>query len=239
MNLAISSLVIFILTTPAILARRVYFTRELSKKFTDKNTIQEIFSSIFLASLLHFIWTWVVQLIGYKIDFEILFKSLFNPNSVNNFHSITGSIYNVFWYFITLSLSAMGLSWLFRNTVRYFAWDRSTSFLRYDNNWYYLFTGEVLDIKKYNKNKEISSKPVNQRVVDVLAKSNDNEIFYRGNLIDFQLDKNNTVEYIVLSYPTKKEKGKKRKQIPSDYFVIPYEEVLNINLMYFSSKEIE
>ena len=235
MNLAISSLVIFILVPPAILARRVYFTRELSKKFTDKNTIQEIFSSIFLAGLLHFIWINVVECVDKEVDFEIIFKILFNPSSLNDYYSITSNVRSIFWYFISLSLVAMSISWLFRNTVRYFALDRSINFLRYDNNWYYLFTGEVLDIKKYNSDKEVNSKPVNQRVVDVLAKSNNKEVFYRGNLIDFQLDKNNTVEYIVLSYPTKKAKGEDRKQIPSDYFIIPYEEILNINLMYFSS----
>ena len=101
MNLAISSLVIFILVTPAILARRVYFTRELSKKFTDKNTIQEIFSSIFLAGLLHFIWINVVECVDKEVDFEIIFKILFNPSSLNDYYSITSNVRSIFWYFIS------------------------------------------------------------------------------------------------------------------------------------------
>ena len=75
-------------------------------------------------------------------------------------------------------------------------WDRKTNFLRYDNNWYYLFSEEVLDIKKYSDDDEISSDDINHRLVDVLAKSNDKEVIYRGNLIDYQLDKNNSVQYV-------------------------------------------
>lgn len=234
MNIAIVSLAIFLIASPAIIARRTYFTKELSKSFTNKNTLQEIFSSIFLAGVLHSIWIIFVQFIGFQIDFDVLFKLLFDPRSITDYSNITNNINNIIAYFISLTIISVVISYLFRNLVRAKKWDRTTNFLRYDNNWYYLFSGEVLDIKKYNDDDEISSDDVNHRLVDILAKSNDNEVIYRGNLIDYQLDKNNSVEYIVLSFPMKKQDGQ-TKIISSNYFVIPYSEILNINLKYLST----
>jgi hypothetical protein len=238
MNIAIVSLAIFLIVSPAIITRRTYFTKELSKSFTNKNTLQEIFSAIFLTGLLHSIWIIFVEYIGYKIDFDILFKLLFDPRSITDYSNITNNIYKIITYFISLTSISAILSYLFRNLVRVKKWDRKTNFLRYDNNWYYLFSGEVLDIKQYSDDNEISSDDINQRLVDVLAKSNDKEVIYRGNLIDYQLDKNNSVEYIVLSYPTKRQNGIS-KTITSNYFIIPYSEILNINLKYLSTMQTD
>jgi len=226
MNIATVSLVIFLILSPAILSRRIYFTKELSKSFTSKNTLRELFSSVFLAGLLHSIWIWIVEGLGHKIDFQIIFKLLFNANSISDYSNITDNIYRIIIYFISLTLLSMLVSYLFRNTVRVYAWDRKTNFLRYDNNWYYLFSGEVWDIPSYNDS-EISSNDIRHRIVDILVNSDDGQTIYRGNLVDYQLDKDNSVEYIVLSYPEKKKDGV-TKVINSSYFVIPYQEVLNI-----------
>lgn len=233
MNLAISSLIIFIIVSPAILARRIYFTRELSKSFVSRNTLQEIFSSIFLSFILHFIWSAFVELIGYNIDYKIIFQLLFNPQSIQDYSNITSNIYNIFSYFITLALASTLFGYFIRNTVRVSKLDRKSNLFRYDNTWYYIFSGEVLDIEKYNKNKTITSANIGQRVVDVLTKSDEKYVLYRGSLIDYQLNDNNSVDFIVLASPRKQIIGEtETKDISSNYFIIPYSEVLNINIKY-------
>lgn len=234
MNIASISMLIFLIVSPAILARRVYFTRELSKSFTYKNTLQEIFSSIFLAGLLHSFWIILVQKIGFIIDFEIVIKLLFDTKSIDNYSSITKNIYNIIFYFITLVIVSVLFSYLLRNFIRHKKLDRKINSLRYDNNWYYLLTGEVLDIKKYSDDDTVSSDDITQRVVDVLVKSNEGNVIYRGNLVDFQLDKDNKVDYLVLSYP-EKMLNNEIKVINSSYFIIPYSEILNLNLRYLSA----
>ncbi|WP_075341196.1 hypothetical protein [Tenacibaculum agarivorans] len=235
MNIAAVSLAIFIIVLPAILARRIYFTKELSKSFTDKNTLQEIFSSLFLAGFIHSFWITIVENRGYKIDFDIILKLLFNARAIDSYDSISENIYSIIKYFSSITVISVIFSYLLRNIIRYFKIDRKTNLFRYDNNWYYLFSGEVLDITEYNSDDTISSNDINQRLVDVLTKSNSEEIIYRGTLVDYQLDKNNSVEYIVLSYPRKKVNGV-NKTITSNYFVIPYDEILNINLKYISTE---
>ena len=238
MNLAISSLIIFIIVSPAILARRVYYTRELSKSFTLRNTLQEIFSAIFLSFILHFLWIQFVECLGNSIDFEITFKLLLNPESIKEYSHITVNIRKIFSYFISLALASAVASYILRNIVRTYGFDRRFKFLRYDNNWYYIFSGEVLDIKEYNKNTDVQSSQINDRIVDVLTKSADKYVLYRGNLVDYQLNSNNSVDYIVLSSPRKQVVGEdETKDISSNYFVIPYSEILNINIKYLTVEE--
>lgn len=239
MNLAISSLIIFIIVSPAILARRIYFTRELSKSFVSRNTLQEIFSSIFLSFVLHFIWFYFVEKIGYQIDFEIIFELLFTPESIKDYSNITNNISNIFSYFISLALVSTVFGYFIRNIIREFKIDRKFKLFRYDNTWYYIFSGEVLDIEKYNKNKEITSQMVDERVVDVLTKSDEKYVLYRGNLIDYQLNDSNSVDFIVLASPRKQILGEaETKDISSNYFVIPYSEVLNINIKYLEVEKV-
>ena len=238
MNLAISSLIIFIIVSPAILARRIYYTRELSKSFTARNTLQEIFSSVFLSFILHFSWILIVELLGFAIDFKITFELLFNPQAITDYSNISLNITKIFSYFISLSIVAVIVSFLIRNIVRTYKIDRKLKIFRYDNNWYYIFSGEALDIKEYNANTEVTSENVNDRIVDVLTKSGDKYILYRGNLVDYQLNSNNSVDYIVLSSPRKQILGEdESKIISSNYFIIPYTEVLNINIKYLTVEE--
>jgi hypothetical protein len=236
MNIATVSLAIFFLLAPAILARRIYFTKELSKSFTSKNTLRELFSSVFLAGLIHAFWIIVVQSCGYIIDFDIVFRLLFDARSINDYSNITENIYKIISYFLSLTAIAMVSSYFFRNMVRVNGWDRKYSFLRYDNNWYYLFSGEVWDIPSYSES-EITSADIDQRVIDILVDTDDGQTIYRGNLVDYQLNKDNGVDYIVLSYPEKKREGQELELINSSYFIIPYDGIININLRYLITEE--
>ena len=239
MNLAISSLIIFLIVSPAILARRVYYTKELSKAFTTRNTLQEIFSAVFLSFVLHFMWSWLVNILGHPIDFKITLELLFAPDSIKSYNSITDFMPSIFLYFISLTTASMLFSFLMRNVIRTYKLDRKFKALRYDNNWYYIFSGEVLDINDYNKNTNVNSNQINDRIVDVLTKSGDKYVLYRGNLVDYQLNSNNSVDYIVLSSPRKQIVGEEDtvKDISSNYFVIPYNEILNINIKYLTIEE--
>lgn len=238
MNIATSSLVIFLIATPAIISRRVYFTKELSKEYVSKNTLQEIFSSIFLCCVLHFVWVIIVSLLGFKVNFETLFYLLFNPQKISDYSSITGHKLNIAAYFFSLILVSAFLSYLLRNIVRILKLDRKFEILRYDNKWYYIFSGEILDIKKYSEDDDVSSNKIDVINLDVLTNSGSTEIIYMGNLIDFKLKKDNSVDYIVLSNPSKKIGKSSATTIKSNFFIIPYNEILNMNLRYFEATEI-
>jgi hypothetical protein len=246
MNLAVSSLVIFVLLSPAILARRVFFTRELSKAFSARNTIQEIFSSIFLSGLLHAAGIAMFQSCGYEVDIELVMQLLFDPQSIADYDGITAHQADIAGYFLLVSLGAAVLSYLMRNIIRAMQWDRKWEFLRFDNTWYYLFSGEAAQIRKYQDQRtgNANYRLPNQRYVDVLTKSGDKHYLYTGNLVDYQLGSDNRLEFIVISFPLRQlirenEAGPiARKKITSDYFVIPFTEILNVNVRYLYLEEI-
>ena len=223
----------------------MFFTKELSKSFSARNTIQEIFSSIFLSGLLHAAGIAVFHRCGYEIDVKLVLQLLFDPESIDDYSSIATHQEDVAFYFFTVSIGAAILSYLFRNTIRTMQWDRRWEFLRFDNTWYYLFSGEAAQIRKYQvqHNRKDGYRLPNQRFVDVLTKSGEKRYLYTGNLVDYQLGADNRLEYIVISSPSrqlvreKEDEAIVKKQITSEYFVIPFSEILNINVRYLYLEE--
>ncbi|MGK4567333.1 hypothetical protein [Flavobacterium sp. 3HN19-14] len=237
MNLAISSLIIFILVSPAIIARRVYYTKELSKNHISRNTLQEIFSAIFLSFIIHSTWILCVGIFGFKIDFVITLKLLLNPGDIKDYSDISNNVGQISLYFILLTLFSAIISFIIRNYIRSKKIDRKNKFYQYDNTWYYLFSGEVLDIKSYNEG-TITSEDVSYQFADVLVKS-DESILYSGRIAGYQLNNDNSVDFIVLAEPKKENrnfeiKSKVKNEIKDldGYLVIPYTDILNINLRY-------
>lgn len=113
--------------------------------------------------------------------------------------------------------------------------DRRWDVLRYDNTWKYLFSGEVFDITKYNPDTVFRSDDIEFLVLDVLTKSGEKGYLYRGVFVDYSLNDAHAVDFIVLSNPDRQVVGvsDEPKQIESDFFLIPFSEVQNINFRYF------
>jgi len=241
MNLALSSLFAILIVTPALFARRIYFTGELSSKYTNNNITTEIISSVFVSFIFHCIWIDVVSWFGFIIDFSTIIKLLTGKIDKYTVDVISTSFSKILWYFITLTIISSSITFLIRNIIRKTKLDRKFSVFRYGNLWYYILSGEILDIKKYNK-ENFSNDDVTERIVDVLTIEGDKQFLYRGQITEFQLAENESLEYIVLKYPRKREIGTVKevdKTIPSNYFVIPFREILNINVKFIKLEEVE
>lgn len=263
MNLAASTLVIFLLVSPALIARRLYYTKELSRDFTKRNTLTEIFSSMFLAVLLHALWICVSNLKGYpSVNFDFVTRLLFSADKIQDFSSFTNYTSEIFKYFWSLSLVAALGGYFLKILVRTSYLDRFTKFLRYDNKWFYLISGEALDIKELNfhRKERIFSKDIASIEANVYLNLNDNT-FFSGTIVDYQLAENNSVDYVVLTNTTKNtsygfvdgdhkvvyegdgsEKKIMTKTISADvlnseYFVIPYSEIKSISFKYLMKSD--
>ncbi|WP_294293610.1 hypothetical protein [uncultured Chryseobacterium sp.] len=251
MNLAISSLIIFLLLSPAIVARRLYYTRELSRDYVSRNTLQEIFSSILLAFVLHVVWICFLC-ISDEIDYDIIFRLLFSPDKIKDFASVTENIGKISCYFISITIISAIASHIIKGIVRSAKWDRKTNILRYDNHWLYLLSkGEIFDIKKYFRILKKNEKDIQFVLVDILVKSKET-VRYTGGLLDFKLQDNNSLDYIILSAPIIKTirlvtttpnnefiSADEEETFESDIFIIPYSDILNINLRYLNNSELE
>ncbi len=237
MSIALTTILLFIFVFPVTISSRAYSSGELSYKFTKSSILDEILKSVFSSLIFHLLTIKLVSYFGYEINYNFI-KSLIIQSATSNLDlSILGRDWlEIMLYFTILFILSFIFFFVFRNLIRYSKIDRKLDYFRYDNFWYYLLTGEVLHIKQYNKDTNINLAAVT-RYVDVLTKSEDGNVIYSGALVEFQLAENDSLEIIVLTTPRrqviKENKSKEKARIiPSKYFIIPYKEILNINIIY-------
>lgn len=242
------------------MARRFYYTKELSRNYISRNTLQEIFSAIFLSAVLHAIWirfaTWRGEL---PINYELLLKLLFSPNKVTDTDYIGIDLHtgNIFRYFFTLSCASIFFGFFAKFIVRTLRLDRKIDYLRYDNKWYYLISSQALDIDVLNVWRRTNPKLISKNIGSIRIKvslRSDSKSSYEGLLVDYQLAENNSLDYIVLT-DAKKTIAYAQKICGTDklvldrnsnpeylylteqndnfhFFVIPYADILNLNFQY-------
>lgn len=231
MNIAFGTILVILLILPGLICRKIYYSGELSKKFINQTFLDELLNSIYIAFFIHLITILIVLRFDYIIDYDLIYKLLIGSNVVT-LSSLNINPWNILLYFILATLPSITISFSWRNFLRTAKLDRKIKYLRYDNKWHYILSGEILQFKENNGNK-INLKKI-RRYVDVLVKTKDYDILYSGIIVDYQLSRDNSFEFIVLSEPKYKKFGSDdiQKEIPSTYFVIPYKEILNVNLTY-------
>lgn len=237
MSIALTTILLFIFVFPVTVANRAYSSGELSYKFTKSSILDEILKSVFSSLVFHLLTIKFVSFLGYEIDYQFI-KSLIiqSESSQLDLSILSKDWLNIISYFFLLFCISFAFFYLVRNLIRYFKIDRKWDFLRYDNFWYYLLSAEVLQIKEYNQDNNINLSSIT-RYVDVLTKSEKGNVIYSGALVEYQLAENDSLEFIVLATPKKQIIKENRLEeesriIPSKYFVIPYKEILNFNIIY-------
>lgn len=142
-------------------------------------------------------------------------------------------------------------------------WDIRYEWLRLNNHWYYLLKGKLYDINAGSKD-EMLYKKIGFIQIDALVRDVDGEtVLYSGILENFYLAKDDgldTLELILVyrrsfskDQPDKKlteeaplatnlldkETDERYYNMPGDYFVIPYSQVINLNVTYLEFTEVE
>ena len=245
MNIAFTSILLFIILAPGFLFRISYNSSKLSVKDPNRNLINDLTWSIIPSLLLHTVAIYCVELFSaYYIDFKQLGNLLLGVTSANkaenSFVQLRTHFYPIFFYNIIVFLLSILFGYLARKLVRYFKLDRRFRFLRFSNKWHYIFSGECLDFPDVPDDfKEITEKYIN-----VLCKVNGKSVLYSGEFFNYYIDSKGDLEAIHLIFPERryleddKDTNKSFYKIPSKYFVIPNTDIININFKYMSSVEI-
>jgi len=122
--------------------------------------------------------------------------------------------------------------------IRYYKLDRKFLLFRFSNKWYYVFSGEILDFP----NVPDDSSDVDLIFLDVLSDVSGDSIIYSGQYLDHSLTKDGDIENILLKYPSKKNITNSKKAdvdpINSNFLLIPYQSIKNLNVRYFAIEEI-
>ncbi|QXD16626.1 hypothetical protein GQ464_006710 [Rhodocaloribacter litoris] len=264
MNLAFPALLVFLLILPGLLLSYAY-----RKGFSWRSPVSfsslpgEIARGVLLAILLHLFGILIVQkCFGKTIDYSAILVLLLgqaNPESREGAHAlraVSEHAHSILLYFLSLSLIGgfglgYGVHWLVRRLRLDLRWDA----LRFDNDWYYLFTGEVrvFDLVQQDRTPErLHALLEKERVVCVfiaaVVEQGGSAFLYWGILSDFFFDVTGKLDRIVLQSAHRRSLAQDRAEestLPSEseayypihghYFVLPFHHIRNLNVEYYIS----
>lgn len=277
MNLTIGFIAFFILIViPGLIYRRFFFAGEFSKQFNTKDPVlHSIFFSIIPGIVLQLTcFILYYKVVGFNssfLDIFTIFRDVTSDgvletkevteNFIND-HITTYFYYTLFVFFIA-ALAGYLSSWLILKCK----WDKKFKFFRFKNQWYYIFSGEVLTMKKFKKANNISFNKfetfkhgIATTYADILVNIKDDiRELYTGYVVDYDLKSDDTTQldkiYLLDAYRYKRkpkidseltienavdDPTRDRKKIPGDVFILSAKNIININLTYlltFKRKE--
>lgn len=271
MNLTIGFIAFFVsIVIPGLLFRRFYFYGEFSKQFNTKDPVlHSIFFSIIpgiLLQLLCFILYY--KILGFNstfLDIFTIFRDVTSDGTLEtkkvteNF--INNHITTYFFYTVFVFLFSILVGYITSRTLRWLKWDRKYKLFRFKNQWWYIFSGEVLSMKKFKEAHRVSFNKienlqydVSTTYADILVNIKDDiRELYTGYVVDYDLKSEDTTQldkiYLLDTYRYKRKPKnndidenndaptRDRKKIPGDLFILSADNIININLTYLPSKE--
>jgi hypothetical protein len=246
MNIAFTSVVIFILLAPGFLSRIAYNSSKLSVSNPNRNIINELTWSIIPSLTIHIIAIALVErLTYYYIDFKQLGNLILGVTSENkveeNFMQLREFIYPIFFYNLLVFSFSFLVGYGLQKIIRKFSLDREIRYLRFSNKWHYIFTGECLDFPDVPDEFE----EITDKIINVLCRVNGKNILYTGEYFNYYIDKDGDLEAVHLKYPIRRylendnSSEKSYYKIESRYLVIPNSDIININFRYFNRTELK
>jgi hypothetical protein len=247
MNLILGSILLFILISPGLIFRYSYLQGTYSKQTFKISAVDEIFWAVIPAFVFQLAGILVIiHFTIYQVRLDQLYQILTGADSEIDFNFILGSLPVFLLYILILIIIAAVLGLSARFMVRKLHLDLRYPFLKVNNEWYYLFSGEILDLLDTPG----ESKNVEMIQIDVLVSTGDGTMVYSGTLENYFLSKDNGLDRIYLSnvYRRKMKDDLDRTKpnvgyldrylderyyaMPGDLFVVTYDKIINLNVTY-------
>lgn len=239
MSIALSGVVLLLLFLPGIIFRRFYYTEEFSKQYF-KSTVGDLLSSVFIPCLIiHLLTLWCFVYPDKQIDFVVLGSLLSGNNSDASVHmafeSLDRNKTDIIKYFLGSGFLAVILGIITKLVVRNTKIDRKFKLFRFQNEWHYLFSGEIFDFPRV----EGAFDDIDLIFVDALVETNDGPLLYMGILAEYILSKDGGIDRIYLTDVTRRKLADDRKnedpyELPGEFFVIPFNKISNLHINYYS-----
>lgn len=245
MNVALSTIVLFILLIPGLLFRRFYYTEEFSKEYFKQTFFGTFFSAFAPSLILHIIWYYLCQFVGYPVKLHIVGNLLSGgeaQSALANIHIYSGRIVI---YNISIAAAAIVLGFLSKKVVRHYKIDRKYKLFRFQNSWHYILKGEFFDFPRASFDLGKSTvEDIEFVYVDAIVDTNAGTILYEGILVDYELSSEAGLNLITLKNTSRKHFTTKNgdqenkavnlnQLIEGHVVVIPFEHIKNINLSFY------
>ncbi len=164
-----------------------------------------------------------------------------------------GSI--LLYYLLLLVVGAL-TGWLAQVLVRWLKLDRRLLWLRYDNQWHYLLSGEILETSDLRASIGLQdAKLIKFIFVDILMKVEKGNMLYSGILVDYELAADGGLRTLYLRQARRKALSNTSEakisggeevtesqveeyyDVAGDLLLVPYAQTLNVNLSYYLEEE--
>lgn len=247
MNLLVGSLLLFILIAPGIIFRYAYLQGTYAKQTFRVSAIDEIFWALAPALFFQFLGVIVLEaFFDYNVRIDFVYNLLTGEASGIDFDIVKASFLSFFIYTTILIVIAATAGFLIRFVVRKLQLDLRYPFLRLNNEWYYLFSGEILDLLDAPG----ESKNIEMIQIDALVNTGEGIMIYCGTLENYYLSKDNGLDRLYLSNVYRRKfqddsgtdpaptgyaerfLNDRYYSMPGDLFVITYDKIINLNITY-------
>ncbi len=269
MSLTTGFLVLFFtIVIPGFLFLRSYYFGEFSKQFNPKDNItKQLLFGIIPGSIIEILSFLIGKKLGWisvdSIHVLSFFETVNNQKIAENEEAqmlIENPVHFGYYLLIVYGLSFLS-GIIFSRLIRAWSLDKHIKMLRFKNQWYYIFSGEIFEFKKFKSAANILGKAsengkkkiVELSKVDVLISNGGENEFYSGYVVDYDLlpsdpSKLDNLYLMDASRYTLKEvknhnsafthpKISEKKPIPGEIFVLNMCNLVNINVSYLLSEK--
>ncbi|MCD9016436.1 hypothetical protein [Parachryseolinea silvisoli] len=246
MSLVFSSLFLFILISPGLIFRFSYLQGTYAKLTFKVSAVEEIFWALIPALFLQLAAILVVDHVTpYEVRLEVIYQ-LITSNDALDFFVIEQSLLPFLIYIALLLLASVFFGVVARRLVRRYRLDLHTKFLRFGNEWHYLFSGEAFYLSK-----NINPSSIAFIQIDVVMGSSEGDMIYSGILEDYYLSRdNNGLDRLYLTNVYRRllkndldadapnvgflnrHLDDRYYAMPGDLFVVTYDDIKNLNVTY-------
>jgi len=253
MNIALATLTLLVILYPGFLFRRFYFTEEFSKEYFKQSVTDLIFSSIVPGFLIHFVGYFLFLKGRTEIDvFTIgtLLSGTSDPVKVTQaFRAVYEKGPAILSYFTGVSIVGLVAGLVAKLIVRNFKLDRKYKLFRFQNEWHYIFSGEILDFPKVPGKAD----EVDFSYIDALVKTDEGTVIYSGLLAEYILTKEGGIDRLYLTEvkrrflkddiihdadsltdePPLATPDNRYYYLPGQFFIVPYSSIINLHITYY------
>lgn len=236
MNLTIGFIAFFIsIVIPGILFRRFFFYGEFSKQFNTKDPVlHSIFFSIIPGIVIQVVSFIIYNLsLGFEssfLDVFTIFRDITSDGSNGTQEAtkefINNHIITFFLYSVCVFAFSSFLGWVSSRIIRAQKLDKKYKLFRFNNQWYYIFSGEVLNMKKFeeahnvsfinNKGEEQDTFITYADILVSVSEQNDRKELYTGYVVDYDLKSDDITQldkvYLIDTHRYKKKEKKLNKK---------------------------
>lgn len=259
-------LLFFTIVVPGFLFLRFYYFGEFSKQFNPRENItRQLLFALIPGAIIQLICFLLGKWVGWITLDSSNILSFFETLNTQKFHkdheaqALVANPVNFGYYLLIVYFLSFLAGSLITRVIRSFKWDKSLKILRYKNHWYYVFSGEIFEFKKFKSAANILGKPslkdkeIQLSKVDILLNNGGEPEFYTGYVVDYDLSITDPTKlenlYLMDAYRYKRHEIingdvnlvhpviTEKKHIPGEIFVLNTTNASNINVSYLLSEK--